>query len=78
MSITPNTPDWSARGGFKHGSILNGNLCPYRVTSQWKSTDGPFLDAAERIGELLTDAMGEDDSLKHNTMCDIGVLIHDR
>jgi hypothetical protein len=38
MSITPDTPDWSARGGFKHGSILNGNLCPYRVTSQWKST----------------------------------------
>jgi integrase len=40
--------------------------------------DGPFLDAAERIGELLAGAMGEDDSLKHNTMCDIGVLIHDR
>jgi len=38
MSITPDTPDWSARGGFKHGSILNGNLCPYRVNSQRKST----------------------------------------
>jgi hypothetical protein len=36
--ITPDTPDWSARGRFKHGSNLNGNLCPYRVTSQRKST----------------------------------------
>jgi hypothetical protein len=38
MLITPDTPDWSARGGFKHGSNLNGNLCPSRVTSQRKST----------------------------------------
>lgn len=40
--------------------------------------DGPVLDAAERIGELIADAMGEDHSLNHNTMCDIGVPIHDR
>lgn len=43
MSITPDTPDWSARGGFKHGSILNGNLCPYRVTSQRKSTTKDYI-----------------------------------
>jgi integrase len=40
--------------------------------------DGPVLDAAERIGELIADAMGEDESLNHNTMCDTGALIHDR
>lgn len=40
--------------------------------------DGPVLDAAERIGELIADAMGEDHSLNYNTMCDIGALIHDR
>jgi integrase len=40
--------------------------------------DGPVLDAAERIGQLIADAMGEDHSLNHNTMCDIGVPIHDR
>ncbi|MCC6940941.1 MAG: hypothetical protein IT551_04940 [Novosphingobium sp.] len=58
MSITPDTPDWSARGGFKHGSILNGNLCPYRVNSQRKST-GNLLTActhpwfAYRYGETV-------------------------
>lgn len=40
--------------------------------------DGPVLDAAKRIGELIADAMGEDHSLNHNTMCDIGAMIHDR
>ena len=40
--------------------------------------DGPVLEAAERIGELIADAMGEDHSLNYNTMCDIGVPIHDR
>jgi len=40
--------------------------------------DGPVLDATERIGELIADAMGEDHSLNYNTMCDIGALIHDR
>jgi len=40
--------------------------------------DGPVLEAAERIGALIADAMGEDRSLNYNTMCDIGVAIHDR
>ena len=40
--------------------------------------DGPVLEAAERIGELIADAMGNLHSLNHNTMCDIGVPIHDR
>ena len=34
--------DQSAKGGFKHGSNLNGNLCPSRVTSQRKSTPVDF------------------------------------
>lgn len=40
--------------------------------------DAPVLDAAERIGALIADAMGEDRSLNHNTTCDIGVPIHDQ
>ena len=40
--------------------------------------DGRVLEAAERIGALIADAMGERRSLNHNTMCDIGVVIHDR
>ena len=40
--------------------------------------DGPVLEAAERIGELIADAMGNLHSLNHNTMCDIRVPIHDR
>ncbi len=40
--------------------------------------DGPVLDAAERIGELIAEVMGEDSPLNYNTMCDIGALIHDR
>jgi hypothetical protein len=40
--------------------------------------DGFVLDAAERIGELIADAMGEDHSLNHNTMCDSEMPIHDR
>ena len=40
--------------------------------------DGPVLDAAQRIGGLIADAMGEDYSLNYNTMCDIRALIHDR
>jgi hypothetical protein len=58
MLITPDTPDWSARGGFKHGSNLNGNLCPSRVTSQRKSTlkhYGRFLpqDKAALAAQIL-------------------------
>ena len=60
MSITPDTPDWSARSGFKHGSILNGNLCPYRVTSQRKST---YIQAQElwtrkTLLEVLAEELG--------------------
>jgi integrase len=40
--------------------------------------DGPVLEAAERIGALIAEAMGEDRSLNHNTMCDIGVANQDR
>ena len=40
--------------------------------------DGPVLGVAERIGDLIADAMGEDSSLNHNTMCYIGVPIDDR
>ena len=46
--ITPDTPDWSAKGGFKHGSNLDGNLCLSRVTSQRKSTLRLYLDARLR------------------------------
>lgn len=52
MSITPDTPDWSARGGFKHGSILNGNLCPYRVNSQRKSTISEVYGTSANIDSL--------------------------
>ncbi len=40
--------------------------------------DGHVLDAAERIGNLIAEAMGETHSLNYNTMYDIGAPIHDR
>lgn len=40
--------------------------------------DGHVLDAAERIGQLIADALGDSRSLNHNTKCDRGSLIHDR
>jgi hypothetical protein len=40
--------------------------------------DGHVLDAAMRIGDLIADVMGDGRSLNSNTMCDIGVSIHDR
>jgi hypothetical protein len=40
--------------------------------------DGHVLDAAERIGCLLADMMGEDRSLNSNTMYDTRLLFHDR
>jgi long-chain acyl-CoA synthetase len=55
MLITPDTPDRSARGGFKHGSNLNGNLCPSRVTSQRKSTTYGSTEAG-----IVTDIRPED------------------
>ena len=61
MLITPDTPDWSARGGFKHGSNLNGNLCPSRVTSQRKSTSrGSAARTSRRRGENQVDAVQAD------------------
>ena len=40
--------------------------------------DGHVLEAAERIGALIADAMGETCLLNHNTMCDSEAMIHDR
>ena len=40
--------------------------------------DGHVLDAAERIGCLIADMMGEDRSLNSNTMYDTRLSIHDR
>ncbi len=40
--------------------------------------DGHVLDAAERIGQLIADVLGESRSLNHNTKCDIGAFVHDR
>jgi integrase len=40
--------------------------------------DGHVLDAANRIGDLIANVMGEAHSLNSNTMCYIGALIHDR
>ena len=36
------------------------------------------LDAAERIGQLIADALSESRSLNHHTKCDREALIHDR
>ncbi|MBB2158089.1 type IV secretion system DNA-binding domain-containing protein, partial [Gluconacetobacter diazotrophicus] len=36
--ITPLTPGQLLRGSVRHGSILNENFRPYRVSSRWKST----------------------------------------
>ena len=36
MSITPMSP--AAKGKVSHGSVLNENNAPTRVTSGWKST----------------------------------------
>ncbi len=40
--------------------------------------DGHVLDAANRIGDLIADVMGEAPLLNSNTMCDIRMPIHDR
>ena len=40
--------------------------------------DGHVLEAGERIGRLIADAMGEPCSLKHHTKCDSEAPIHDR
>jgi len=40
--------------------------------------DGHVLDAAERIGCLIDDLMGEDRALSSNTMYDTRLPIHDR
>jgi hypothetical protein len=36
------------------------------------------VDAANRIGDLIADVMGDGPSLKSNTMCDIKMPIHDQ
>ena len=38
MLITPQPPAENGQGGFKHGSILDGNFLRAWVNSQWKST----------------------------------------
>jgi type IV secretory pathway VirB10-like protein len=38
MWITPLPPSLTALGGRSHGSILNGNYLPNRLSSAWKST----------------------------------------
>ncbi|MEP6869025.1 MAG: tyrosine-type recombinase/integrase [Novosphingobium sp.] len=40
--------------------------------------DGHVLDAAERIGKLIAELMGERCRLKHNAMCDSELPFHDR
>lgn len=40
--------------------------------------DAPLLDAADRIGNLLAEAMGDSGSLSSNTKCDSGNLVHVR
>lgn len=40
--------------------------------------DAPLLDAAERIGNLLAEAMGDSGSLNHNTKYDSEGLVHVR
>lgn len=41
MWITPLPPSLSALGEGSHGSILNGNYAPNRLSSAWKPTDLP-------------------------------------
>jgi predicted esterase len=38
MWITPLPPSLTAFGGRSHGSILNGNYLPNRLSSAWKPT----------------------------------------
>ncbi|MCQ1855788.1 hypothetical protein, partial [Neorhizobium galegae] len=38
MWITPLPPSLSALGEGSHGSILNGNYAPNRLSSAWKPT----------------------------------------
>ncbi|OUC54440.1 hypothetical protein CA262_05845 [Sphingobium sp. GW456-12-10-14-TSB1] len=46
MSNTPYTLACQSQGRVQHGSILSGNLRPTRVTSQWKSTQLPYVALA--------------------------------
>ncbi|WP_210252653.1 hypothetical protein, partial [Agrobacterium vitis] len=45
MWITPLPPSLTALGEGSHGSILNGNYPPNRLSSAWKPT---FVQARER------------------------------
>ena len=50
-----------------------------QTTSRYADLDdGHVLDAANRIGDLIADVMGEAPLLNSNTMCDIRMPIHDR
>ena len=40
--------------------------------------DSHVVDAANRIGDLIADVMGDGPSLNYNTMSDIEMPIHDR
>jgi hypothetical protein len=57
MWITPLPPSLSALGEGSHGSILNGNYAPNRLSSAWK----PTLLFFERSGFVLVlKALSED------------------
>ncbi|WP_456305436.1 hypothetical protein, partial [Gluconacetobacter diazotrophicus] len=53
-------PGQLLRGSVRHGSILNENFRPYRVSSRWKSTDKAFATAFDRrrtaLFQLASDA----------------------
>ncbi|WP_252365074.1 MIT C-terminal domain-containing protein [Sphingobium yanoikuyae] len=59
MSNTPYTLACQSQGRVQHGSILSGNLCPTRVTSQWKSTDSIRPEKqAENLGAIAQSCEG--------------------
>jgi len=48
MWITPLPPSLTALGEGSHGSILNGNYAPNRLSSAWKPTIDRF-DAGRKV-----------------------------
>lgn len=48
MWITPLPPSLSALGEGSHGSILNGNYAPNRLSSAWKPTE----DVRQRVDAI--------------------------
>jgi predicted dinucleotide-binding enzyme len=63
MWITPLPPSLSALGEGSHGSILNGNYAPNRLSSEWKPTDILFLavhfDAHPDVAKALSSWQGK-------------------